>query len=406
MLTEQQKETIKATAPVLREHGTAITTRFYQMLFEKHPELLNIFNQANQKQGKQQRALANSIIASAEHIDHLEEIMPVVEQIAHKHRSLGIKPEHYPIVGENLLIAIKDVLGDAATDDIMQAWEDAYQVIADIFIDVEAKLYDETEQQPGGWKDFKPFYIADKVVESDVITSFYLKPVDGQSLPTYNAGQYISVKLDIPSETYTNIRQYSLSDKPHADYFRISVKREDEHDPNGVVSNYLHNDTNIGDHVEVSAPAGEFTLNTYSTKPLVLMGGGVGVTPMMSMLHQVVNEQPNRPVSFVHAVRNGDVQAFKDEVTNLVLNHQHVNVHTILSNPTADDRANQHYHHEGFISFDWMTQHLPYEDADFYFCGPKPFMETVMNHLHQLGVSDNRINFEFFGPQETLQTTA
>ncbi|NIK12005.1 NO-inducible flavohemoprotein [Alkalibacillus almallahensis] len=404
MLTEQQKDTIKATAPVLREHGTTITTRFYQLLFEKHPELLNIFNQANQKQGKQQRALANSIIASAEHIDQLESIMPVVEQIAHKHRSLGIKPEHYPIVGENLLIAIKDVLGDAATDDIMQAWEDAYQVIADIFISVEADLYEATEQQPGGWKDFKPFYISDKVVESDVITSFYLKPVDEQPLPTFKSGQYISVKLDIPSETYTNIRQYSLSYKPNQDYFRISVKREDEHDPNGVVSNYLHNEASIGDQVDVSAPAGEFTLDTNSTKPLVLMAGGVGITPLINMLHTVVEQQPNRPVSFVHAVRNGNVQAFELELTDLVLDHQHVNLYTILSHPTADDEANKHYHHKDFITYDWMKDHLPMDEADFYFCGPKPFMEAVMNHLSQHGVTEDRLNFEFFGPQEELET--
>ncbi|WP_411954679.1 NO-inducible flavohemoprotein [Alkalibacillus sp. S2W] len=404
MLTEQQKDTIKATAPVLREHGTTITTRFYQLLFEKHPELLNIFNQANQKQGKQQRALANSIIASAEHIDQLESIMPVVEQIAHKHRSLGIKPEHYPIVGENLLIAIKDVLGDAATDDIMQTWEDAYQVIADIFISVEADLYEATEQQPGGWKDFKPFYIADKVIESDVITSFYLKPVDEQPLPTFESGQYISVKLDIPSETYTNIRQYSLSYKPNQDYFRISVKREDEHDPNGVVSNYLHNEASIGDQVDVSAPAGEFTLDMNSTKPLVLMAGGVGITPLINMLHTVVEQQPNRPVSFVHAVRNGDVQAFEQELTDLVLNHQHVNVYTILSHPTADDEATKHYHQKGFITYDWMKDHLPMDEADFYFCGPKPFMEAVMNHLNQHDVTEDRLNFEFFGPQEELET--
>ncbi|MDQ0159280.1 NO-inducible flavohemoprotein [Alkalibacillus salilacus] len=404
MLTEQQKDTIKATAPVLREHGTTITTRFYQLLFEKHPKLLNIFNQANQKQGKQQRALANSIIASAEHIDQLESIMPVVEQIAHKHRSLGIKPEHYPIVGENLLIAIKDVLGDAATDDIMQAWEDAYQVIADIFISVEADLYEETEQQPGGWKDFKPFYIAGKVVESDVITSFYLKPVDEQPLPTFEPGQYISVKLDIPSETYTNIRQYSLSYKPNQSYFRISVKREDEHDPNGVVSNYLHNEASVGDLLDVSAPAGEFTLDTNSTKPLVLLAGGVGITPLINMLHTVVEQQPSRPVSIVHAVRNGDVQAFEQELTDLVLDHQHVNIYTILSHPTADDEANKHYHQKGFITYDWMKDHLPMDEADFYFCGPKPFMEAVMNHLNQHGVTEDRLNFEFFGPQEELET--
>lgn len=121
MLTKQTIDIIKSTVPVLEVHGKAITTAFYQLLFENHPELLNIFNHANQREGKQQTALANAVYAAAAHIDRLEDILPAVKQIAQKHRALNVKPEHYPIVGENLLAAIKKVLGDAATPEIMNA---------------------------------------------------------------------------------------------------------------------------------------------------------------------------------------------------------------------------------------------------------------------------------------------
>ena len=133
-LNQETMDIIKATVPVLEEHGTAITSRFYQLMFKDHPELKNIFNQTNQRKGDQPKALANTVYAAAVHIDNLEAILPVVKQIAQKHRALNIKPEHYPIVGKYLLMGIKDVLGDAATDDIIDAWAKAYGVIADVFI--------------------------------------------------------------------------------------------------------------------------------------------------------------------------------------------------------------------------------------------------------------------------------
>lgn len=122
MLSQETINIIKSTVPVLEQHGTTITTVFYKNLFEKHPELLNIFNHANQSKGRQQTALANAVYAAAANIDNLSAILPAVVQIAHKHKSLGIKEEHYPIVGYHLLGAIKEVLGDAATPAIIAAW--------------------------------------------------------------------------------------------------------------------------------------------------------------------------------------------------------------------------------------------------------------------------------------------
>lgn len=179
MLHKETIAIIKSTVPVLEVHGTEITSVFYTRLFDNHPELLNIFNHANQRQGRQQTALANAVYAAAAHIDRLEEIVPVVKQIGEKHRALGILPEHYPIVGTTLLAAMKEVLGDAATPEILNAWADAYQVIADAFISVEAEMYEKAARVPGGWSGFRRFVIDRKVTESPLITSFYLVPEDG-----------------------------------------------------------------------------------------------------------------------------------------------------------------------------------------------------------------------------------
>src|SRR5699024_6585872 len=137
------------------------------------------------------------------------------------------KPEHYPIVGKYLLRGIKDVLGDAATDDIMNAWERAYGAIADVFISVESAMYKEVKNAPGGWVDFRNFRVVKKVVESDVITSFYLAPADGGVFPPYEPGQYITVKAEMEGQAHNHLRQYSLSQAPGEDYYRISVKREE-----------------------------------------------------------------------------------------------------------------------------------------------------------------------------------
>ena len=184
-------------------------------------------------------------------------MLPVVKQIAQKHRSLAVKPEHYPIVGEHLLGAIKEVLGDAATDDIINAWGEAYGVIADAFIGIEKEMYTVAAEQEGGWSDYKDSTVTDKVQESDVITSFYLRPADGNKVPTYLPGQYITVRVEIPGEPYLLNRQYSLSVAPGQDYFRISVKKKSRETHEGKVSNYLHESVQMGDTIEITAPAGD-----------------------------------------------------------------------------------------------------------------------------------------------------
>jgi Hemoglobin-like flavoprotein len=180
-LTPEQVDIIKATVPVLEQHGLAITTTFYKNMLNENPELHAIFNTANQVTQHQQKALAGALYAYASNIDNLAALTDAVELITNKHASLYVKPEQYKIVGTYLLAAMKIVLGDALTPEIHDAWAAAYWLLADLLIEKEASLY----RSAGDWNDWREFKIDKKIPESDQITSFYLKPVDGKPLPFF-----------------------------------------------------------------------------------------------------------------------------------------------------------------------------------------------------------------------------
>jgi nitric oxide dioxygenase len=396
MLQVKTIEIVKSTVPLLEEKGVEITTCFYQILFAENPQLLNIFNHTNQKKGRQPQALANAVYAAAKYIDQLEVIIPVVKQIGHKHRSLGVKAEHYPIVGGCLLRAIKEVTN--APQEVLDAWGEAYGVIAEAFIQVEAEMYTEAAEKIGGWKEFRNFTVVKKEKESDVITSFYLKPTDGGALSTFLPGQYVSVQLQIEGEEYTHIRQYSLSDSSDKEYYRISVKREQ----GGVVSTYLHDHIQEGDTLPLSAPTGDFVLKMENNLPVVLISGGVGITPMMSMLNTLVEQKSDRDVTFIHAALNSHVHAMKEHVQQIAKENDNVHVYTCYSEPTMQDREMKDYDKEGFVDLAWLQSIIPSNEAVFYFCGPVPFMKHVKATLTEWGVPVERIHFEFFGPAGSL----
>ncbi|MFC4547398.1 NO-inducible flavohemoprotein [Paenactinomyces guangxiensis] len=394
---------VKSTAPLLQEHSKAIGKRFYQLLFGSHPELYNLFNQTNQRRGIQQKALAHSVYTSGEHLDNLEAIRPIITCIAHKHRAIGVVPEQYPIVGEKLIQAVQDVLGSQTNKEILDAWEKAYHFIADIFIRIERDLYEQAESQPGGWRGFRDFVVDQKVKESEVITSFYLKPADGKAIAPYLAGQYLTLRAKIPGEKYDHIRHYSLSDVPGKDYYRITVKREDAHNgnPPGIVSNYLHHQVNEGDILSFSAPAGDFVL-TENSDPLILISGGVGLTPLLSMLKTTAERQPGRHVTFIHAAINGDVHAMKDEVSRLTDQNPNIQSYVCYERPTEKDRQAQNFDKEGFIDRSWLESIISKPDGTFYFCGPIPFMKVIYRALIEMGIPKNQIHFEAFSPISVL----
>ena len=405
MLTANQVAVIKQTVPVLQENGEVLTRHFYERMFRENPEVLTFFNPAHQKAGTQQRALAGAICAYAQHIENPAALADAVELIAQKHASLGIQAEHYPVVGENLLASIQEVLGEAASPEIIDAWAAAYGVLATIFIDREQQIYQD-QKTDFGWTGFKRFVVKKREAASDNIVSLYLAPEDGQPLQAHQPGQYITVRLT-PQDGEPVMRNYSLSNRPGADYFRISVKRElavVDGAPNGVCSNHLHDRIQEGDVLELAPPCGEFTLQTRdeTQRPLVLMAGGVGITPLLSMLYAALEAQPGREVIFIQCALNSAVRPFAEELVALQRDYTNLCTHLRLSEPSESDRHQGDYDSEGFLDAALLDELLGERHADFYLCGPAPMLKHAWQLLKARGVDEADIHFEFFGPAGDL----
>ncbi len=406
MLVKDTIAIVKQTIPALQANGEALTVHFYKRMFAGNPEVGELFNPAHQQAGTQQKALAGAICAYAQYIDQPEVLTDALELIAQKHASLGIKPEHYPIVGAHLLGSIREVLGEAATDEVIDAWGQAYEFLAHALMRREGEIYSHHTDQHG-WQGFSEFVVQKKQAESDTITSFYLRPRDGSALPWFEAGQYLSVR--VPGNVHrTTIRNYSLSCHPGEPHYRISVKRESARGdgaPDGYVSNYLHDHIEAGDAIEVGPPCGDFTLQTPDepTRPLVLISGGVGITPLLSMAHTATETQPARPIWFIHGAINGQTHAFDAEVRALAHRYPNLRVHVRYSDPTEADRRRGGHEDEGFIDMKLVRSLVKQPDADFYFCGPKPLMIGLYQGLQAWDVPASQIHYEFFGPAEELQ---
>lgn len=406
MLNQNTIDIVKSTAPILQQHGETLTRHFYQRMFSHNPEVGPFFNPANQAEGTQQRALAGAICAYAANIDNLEVLGGAVELIANKHASLMVKPEHYPIVGENLLASIKEVLGDGATDDVINAWAEAYGFLTDILVGREEQLYSDSATKDGGWEGFRKFKIDKKDQESQNIVSFYLKPEDGGALPEFLPGQYITIRVPTPDGS-TTMRNYSLSNQPGRDYFRISVKREvapADGAPHGYVSSMLHDNAAAGDVLEVGPPNGEFFLNVKDRheRPLVLLAAGIGITPIMSILKTTLNAMPDREIILVHGCLNDDVQPFKPFIDQLAAKHPNLKAHYRYSDLAPDDVSLDENCSSGFVDADLIESLIPSRHADYYFCGPKPFMINIYQDLLVWGIPASQVHFEFFGPREEL----
>ena len=198
------------------------------------------------------------MLAYAEHINDPSVLESALNRIGHKHTSLDIRPEHYAIIGRHLLASIGEVLGDAATPELIDAWSAAYGQLATMMIGTEASLYEAQANKPGGWTGWRPFVVNDKIEESDEVTTFHLYPVDGGPVADHLPGQYLSVRLFLPELNLLQPRQYRIVNAPNLSYYCISVKREigGGRIINDLFSSRLHDVIRVGDHVDVSAPAG------------------------------------------------------------------------------------------------------------------------------------------------------
>ncbi|MFY7830119.1 MAG: NO-inducible flavohemoprotein [Flectobacillus sp.] len=395
MASAKTIEIVKATVPVLANHGEAITKTFYQLLFERNPSLKNVFNMTHQVHGDQPRALANAVYAYAANIDNPAVLAKAVSQITQKHSSLSVTPEMYDIVGANLLEAIRLVLGQAASDEIINAWAEAYQELANLFINIEENIYQNAEQKEGGYRGQKEFIITKIEKESTIISSFYLKPLDGSPVPSFKSGQYVAVNISIPDSEHTYTRNYSLSGCPTQKTWRISVKRETGK-PKGLVSNYFHEHLKEGDIIKLGIPSGDFTLEP-TQKPIVLIAGGVGITPLMSMYMDLFHHAQNE-VLFIQCAKNLSSHAFVERSRQLAEKKEKFSVISIYDEPASTDQPD----FQGFLSPEILQTNISSLDSEYYFCGPVPFMKQVKDMLLSLGVPEAQMHYEFFGPSGDL----
>ncbi len=263
-----------------------------------------------------------------------------------------------------------------------------------------------------GFKERLETFVVDrKVPEADDITSFYLVPLDGEPLSPFLPGQFLPLKLDIPAQYKPILRTYSLSDSPSRDYYRLTIKREPPppRRPDaypGVSSNYFHDQVELGSKVTAKPPRGRFFLDPAGETPVVLLSGGIGLTPLVSMLNAIVDAGSSRPIWFIHGTRNKRVHAFREYVRRVAEAHSNVYTHIRYSRPSPDDVLGRDYDDQGHVDAELLKDLLPKNDYDFYLCGPTPFMESLFEGLLLWGVPEFRIHYEFFGPASLLKERA
>lgn len=394
-MNNHQKELIKTTVPILKSSGEILTAHFYKRMFQHNPELKSVFNMGNQANGKQKQALAGAVLAYAEHIENPAVLIDVLKGIGNKHVSLNIQPQDYKIVGTHLIASISEVLGTVATPELIEAWTIAYNELAEIMIAIEAEFYLKNQNKTGGWNGWRDFTIKKIVDESEEIKSFYLYPTDGKEIATYTAGQYLSVQVFVKQLELLQPRQYSLSSAFNPEYYRISVKRESSVslNPEGMVSNSLHK-MKVGDNLNVSAPAGIFLLQN-SKAPIVLISGGVGITPLMSMLETNHKTNQNKTI-WIHGCRNASVHAFREAIQTI--DDQSDWLETFLFNEDVEQN-NQEGTITGRVDLNYCKEALLLENAQYYICGPASFIKVNYESLVGFNVDKSQIFYEEFGPQ-------
>lgn len=239
--------------------------------------------------------------------------------------------------------------------------------------------------------------------ESRTITSFYLRRADGGALASYRAGQFLPIRLTIPGQPEPVLRNYTVSDAPNADHYRLSIKREG----GGLVSNFLHDHAAPGFGLEAMAPRGKFVCDAASERPVVLISGGVGITPMIAIANHLIGEGRRtrnfRRTFFIHGTTAGRALAFGPHLRTLARVHESLTVHIRFSRPDADDRPGETHDSVGRIDLALLKSVLPFDDYDFYLCGPAGFMQSLYDGLIGLGVREERIHFESFGPATVLK---
>lgn len=261
----------------------------------------------------------------------------------------------------------------------------------------------EVEPGDGRWKGFRQFRVHRLVKETELCTSVYLRPIDNKAICDFLPGQHLTLKFSVPGQQKPVVRCYSLSQGPSQSEYRISVKavpppRSNPEAPAGLVSNFVNQQLVQGDLVEIKAPSGHFHLDVQADSPVVLLAGGIGITPLLSMIDYVIARKPTRQVVLFYGSRNGADHTFKSYLAQVQEQFKNIYIVNVYSDPKSEDVQGADFHIQGFISMDLIQQVLPNQSYHFYMCGPPPFMDSVYNGLVDWGIPESRIHFEAFGP--------
>jgi hypothetical protein len=264
------------------------------------------------------------------------------------------------------------------------------------------------EEAKQAWNGIRKFAVARKVLECADTFSYYLEPHDRRPLPAFRPGQYLTFQLSVPGASKPIVRCYSLSDMARATHYRVTIKRcaapEGTPHPPGVGSSFFTDRVGVGDILDVKAPSGHFFLDLEKDRHVVLISGGVGVTPMMAMAHALKNAGSTREIWFFHGARNIKDHMMREEMAALAAENEHLRMHICYSKPLDTDVMGRDYQHAGRVTVELFKQLLPSNNYDYFLCGPGPFMETITEDLRKWGVPDAWVHFEAFGPASVKRT--
>lgn len=261
----------------------------------------------------------------------------------------------------------------------------------------------------GHWSGYRTFRVVKRVNETDDCTSAYLQPEDGKPIASFLPGQHLTLKLKIAGEPKPVVRCFSLSDRPNQGFYRITVKSVpaplDQTDlPPGRASNFIQNSLRENDRIEVKSPSGHFVLDEASNAPIVLLAGGIGITPMLSMINHLIATDSGRMILLVYGVRNGSEHTFKKYLEDLKTNHANLHTLNCYSQPNPEDIEGRDYQVKGYASVDHLKRIFPNKQCQFYLCGPPPFMASLYTDLMDWDVPESQVYFEAFGHESVSKT--
>ncbi|AFM15952.1 hemoglobin-like flavoprotein [Mycolicibacterium chubuense NBB4] len=388
---------VSATLPLIGAHIDEITTEFYRGMFSAHPELLrNLFNRGNQAQGAQQRALAASIATFASHLvdPDLPHPAELLSRIGHKHASLGVTADQYPIVQEHLFAAIVAVLGaDTVTEEVAAAWDRVYWIMADTLIALERQLYRSAGVDDGDV--YRRARVVSRVDDPSGAVLITVRPA-GRPFAEFSPAQYVSVGVTMPDGA-RQLRQYSLVNAPESDELTFAVKpvAATAGQPAGEVSSWIAANVCVGDILDVTVPFGDLPA-PVAGQPLVLISAGIGVTPMVGILEYLDSQAPGTPVQVLHADRSDQTHPLRERQMELAAQLPHASLDVWYEDGLT---AGSPGVHPGLMNLDGI-EIAP--EAHVYLCGGNGFVHAVRSQLTAKGVATERVHCELFSPNDWL----